>query len=160
MVFLLVGLWHGASWTFVVWGTYHGGLMIIERVTGQRVTVPGKHAWARRSITFLLVMVGWVLFRADSLSEAWDYYGSMFSPLSTALNPSFELALTNRNLLILALAGLVVLLPRTFRGGIHVARGSGRSADVSRTALFAVGLPYAALVVASGSYSPFLYFQF
>lgn len=67
---LLGGLWHGASWTFVIWGGYHGLLLALERALGKR----GWLAWApipvQRLGTFLLVIIGWVLFRSSSLAQA------------------------------------------------------------------------------------------
>jgi len=67
---LLGGLWHGANWTFVVWGGYHGLLLALERLLGKR----GWWVWApvalQRVFTFLLVLVGWVFFRAESVSQA------------------------------------------------------------------------------------------
>ena len=65
---LLGGLWHGASWTFVIWGGLHGAFLAVNHVwrrTGLRL--PGALAWA---ITFVAVMIGWVFFRAPSLQRA------------------------------------------------------------------------------------------
>jgi alginate O-acetyltransferase complex protein AlgI len=67
IVFLISGLWHGANWTFVVWGAYHGILMILAVLLGGRVRLPDI---VKRLSTFALVSVGWVFFRADSLSAA------------------------------------------------------------------------------------------
>lgn len=72
---LLGGLWHGANWTFVLWGAYHGGLLILERHLESWWS--GLPLVARRGGTFLLVVVGWVLFRAESLSMAVEWLGKM-----------------------------------------------------------------------------------
>ncbi len=62
IVFVATGLWHGANWTFLVWGLYHGALMLVERATGTgAVTATGPALVLRRALTFLLVVVGWVL---------------------------------------------------------------------------------------------------
>src|SRR5262249_42879186 len=62
LVFFLVGLWHGAAYQFIVWGLYHGALLIVERVLSLRFHfVPS--GWLARAIAFLLVLLGWVLFR-------------------------------------------------------------------------------------------------
>ena len=73
---LLGGLWHGANWTFVVWGAYHGVLLIASRY-GLRgiVRVP---EWLRGVVTFVLVVVGWVLFRATSFTMAAGCITKMF----------------------------------------------------------------------------------
>jgi alginate O-acetyltransferase complex protein AlgI len=77
---LLGGLWHGAGWTFIIWGGLHGSYLIINhtwhRVPAQyRTLLPRSGAWA---LTFLCVVVAWVVFRATSLSEAGAMLGAMF----------------------------------------------------------------------------------
>lgn len=77
-VFFLCGLWHGANMTFVVWGLYNGVFLILERLflkdVLSKIPVIFAHAYA-----LLVVLVGWVIFRADSLSHAMDYLKVMFS---------------------------------------------------------------------------------
>ncbi len=78
VVFLISGLWHGAAWTFVLWGAFHGLFLVLDRLFLLKIykkigKVPSIF------ITFIITMVGWVLFRADTLSFAWNYIGSMFS---------------------------------------------------------------------------------
>jgi alginate O-acetyltransferase complex protein AlgI len=77
-VMLIGGLWHGANWTFVVWGAYHGTLLAFERWRGK--TSP--YAWlprgARVAFTFVVVLVSWVLFRSPTLTAAMEYLGAMF----------------------------------------------------------------------------------
>ena len=63
-VFLLTGLWHGAAWTFVLWGLFHGVLLVIERLTGINALADDRAAGGRRAATLVLVMIGWVLFRS------------------------------------------------------------------------------------------------
>jgi alginate O-acetyltransferase complex protein AlgI len=76
IVFFLCGLWHGASWNFVVWGLFHGSLLVGERLRRRnqkwRPAAPVGHAY-----TLLSVMAGWVLFRTGNLGEAWHYLGTM-----------------------------------------------------------------------------------
>ena len=78
---LLGGLWHGANWTFIVWGAYHGLLLSLERMVGigrQRQT-SFVAAVPRIILTFCLVSVGWVFFRSQSFSDAFFVFGQMFS---------------------------------------------------------------------------------
>jgi len=82
IVFLLSGLWHGSAWTFVVWGLYHGLFIILDKIGLQR--------WLQKmgripaiAITFLLVMIGWVIFRADTLAYATHYIERLFSCSNT-----------------------------------------------------------------------------
>lgn len=72
----LGGLWHGASWTFVLWGLYHGVLLAAHAAAKQRGLVPKSHALAV-AITFFAVMVGWVLFRAPTLHAATSVLSAM-----------------------------------------------------------------------------------
>ncbi len=85
IVFLLSGLWHGSSWTFVIWGAYHGFFIATERFAKAKIrfTLP---AIIKVPVTFLIVLVGWVIFRADTLSYANAMLLQMFSFKSMAFN--------------------------------------------------------------------------
>ena len=78
---ILGGLWHGAAWTFVLWGAFHGGLLAFERWRGETSPVPAQTLAtpagraASRIITFHLVCLGWVMFRADSMSRVGEILG-------------------------------------------------------------------------------------
>ncbi|MBU2135234.1 MAG: MBOAT family protein, partial [Alphaproteobacteria bacterium] len=76
VVFLLCGLWHGAAWTFVLWGAWHGAFLVLERAgLGRWLKVlPRPAAWA---YALLVVVLGWVLFRAESLTRASDVWAGM-----------------------------------------------------------------------------------
>lgn len=96
-VFLLSGLWHGASLTFVLWGAFHALVFMPHIVRGKQKTktsaasiIPPFGESLAMGLTFLTVMVGWVFFRSVSVSSALDYLRLMFShftPLSTAIDP-------------------------------------------------------------------------
>ena len=65
IVFAVTGLWHGAALSFIVWGCYHGALVIVERLMGVGTTDAHCRFWPlRRALTFVLVLLGWVIFRA------------------------------------------------------------------------------------------------
>src|SRR6202030_2559089 len=79
---LLGGLWHGASWNFIIWGGYHGALLAVERMVWGREERTG---WVRIPLgvlTFVLVCVGWVFFRAKTLTTATFVLGQMVSTTS------------------------------------------------------------------------------
>ena len=76
---LLGGLWHGASWNFLVWGALHGTALAGERITVKHFPNLRLPKWAATGLTFTFVCVGWVFFRADSLTAAIEYLGSMFA---------------------------------------------------------------------------------
>ena len=78
IVFLVSGLWHGASWTFVIWGAYHGFLLILDRLFLIKLT--GKiFKPLRILLTFILVMIGWVFFRATDIDFALKYISQLFT---------------------------------------------------------------------------------
>lgn len=151
LTMLLGGLWHGANWTFVIWGGYHGLLLSVERMLGWggggRLVIP------RRLLTFLLVMVGWVFFRASTVSEALGVLSGM-----AGLNGSGDSAMAWADLprIPLFLAGVSLVLALGFRNTWEIEwRFSWlQLAQLAVLFLLAVG---AVLVNTS---SPFLYFQF
>ncbi len=160
MVFILTGIWHGANWTFLLWGLYHGALLIIERLTGQRPIGDGAtRPVLRRALVLFAVMIGWVLFRSPSAVAAGDYLVAMFS--AGGLTPeTITNAVDTRALLALGLGGASVLLPGNFVGGLLVTGWQGVRGAAVRVAEVAVAFPYSLIIVASGSFSPFLYYQF
>jgi alginate O-acetyltransferase complex protein AlgI len=167
IVFFLTGLWHGAAWTFVLWGLYHGTLLVLERRSprlrdAHALEQPAsrlRHVWMRARV-LLLVMVGWVLFRAPGISEAFSIVKAMFVPSGFGLDLATNLALTHERIVVMALASTVVLLPRSFVLGRVLDIGHDRFARTARLGVVLVGAPYAALLIAAGTFSPFLYFQF
>ena len=123
IVFVLVGIWHGANWTFLLWGVYHGALLSIERLTGQRPVGSGVTlAPLRRILVLLAVMIGWVMFRSPTAGAAIDYLAALFT--SGGVTPE---ALTNaidtRAMLAMAIGIASVLIPGDFVGGLAVTVG-------------------------------------
>lgn len=169
LVFFLCGLWHGASWNFVVWGLFHGLLLILERLgVGRWLT----KSWAPLRHLYLLamVMIGWVFFRASTLSGALGFLAAMFGHtrgdgsgpyVNMYLNPEVCL------MLILGVIGAVPLLSflqQTIRSAVD---RSPAVAPVVRHALGVTALSFHALILwlsvvslASGTHNPFIYFRF
>ena len=89
VIFLVSGLWHGAEWTFVAWGAYHAVLFLPSILTGRNRRYVGDVSSgrllptfsdaAKMSLTFILVLIGWILFRADNIQTAWSYLKRLFS---------------------------------------------------------------------------------
>lgn len=81
VIFLLSGLWHGANWTFITWGIYHGLLFIpLLLINKKKQPVQsGLRSFISMLVTFGFVTLGWIIFRADTLSVAFDYIGDIFS---------------------------------------------------------------------------------
>ena len=88
IVFGVSGLWHGANWTFVCWGLYHGALIVIYKLLHINTKdkdilaagrwLPTVKDMCRVVVTFGLALVGWVIFRAENISQAWDFVSRMF----------------------------------------------------------------------------------
>ena len=143
---LLGGLWHGANWTFVVWGGYHGLLLGFSRLGAARLAqVPRR---LRAGGTFLLVVVGWVLFRAKDFGMATGLLGRMFFPTQGSLQPGW-LLLTAA---VVVAATLAHVGPNTFQ----LAHNWNHGVTLCLALLFAACLA----VIYGGQQSPFLYFQF
>ncbi len=75
---LLGGLWHGAAWTYIAWGAYQGFFLIVERAVGKRPLYYAAPSFVRIVITFILAMIGWLFFRANTMTEAMRMLSAMF----------------------------------------------------------------------------------
>ncbi len=148
---LLGGLWHGASWTFVAWGGYQGFWLCIERLAGKR---PFYSRWPRALrvlLTFVLVLFGWVFFRATSFTQAFAFISAMLGISTPGLTVRF---LVERAPLFALATGAAV----AFLGSDSFSLVERRS--LPAFALSAVLFPIAVAQMLYGSYSPFLYFRF
>jgi len=85
LTMLLGGLWHGAGWTFLVWGGLHGGILCIYRLVGNRFAIPGNLGRVFSTILFFhLVCLTWLFFRADTFEQAWSMLGLIFTEQSVS----------------------------------------------------------------------------
>jgi alginate O-acetyltransferase complex protein AlgI len=121
-------------------------------------TTPGSGRAGRSP--FLLVVVGWVFFRAADMGRALEMLRLMFVPRFGEVPAEVTTVLTDQRTLVFVLGMLVVLMPRDLVMGKVVDESRTRIAGAARVAYSAVGAPYAAVLVAAGTFSPFLYFQF
>ncbi|HKS48492.1 MAG TPA: MBOAT family protein [Amycolatopsis sp.] len=161
IVFVLTGFWHGASWTFLVWGCYHGALLIIERAFELDVTPTGRSArLARRALTLVLVVFGWVFFKSADIGQALNMIGHMLLPDFSGLTDVVSAALTNQRMVVLLAALAVFFLPAHPVTGPLLESSRSHPATSLRIGVMTVGLAYAAILVANGTFSPFLYYQF
>ena len=160
-VMLLGGLWHGAAWTFVLWGALHGGALAVERVFKERGWQTPPPPLALPS-TLLLVIAGWVTFRASGLEGALGMYAGMVGLNGWGVSDTFAWLLEPSALTALVIAwGLVYLIP-WWRGFVESRAHSPGLASFALTAPLAV-LPLFVLGVlrlSADTFSPFLYFQF
>jgi alginate O-acetyltransferase complex protein AlgI len=151
LTMLLGGLWHGAAWTFVVWGGIHGLGLSIERATGWRPTSEAAK-WFGRILTFHVVCLGWIFFRADSFGSAGDVIARLF----TAWGQPSPLVTTS-----VVLAILVGILGQYVRpGAIGAAlRGFQRLPVLAQATAFGVALMVINTLGPEGV-APFIYFRF
>ncbi len=160
VVFILCGLWHGANWTFLCWGIYHGLFLILERDTGLRPAGDRQWAVVRRTCTFVIVVFGWVLFRADSLPAAIEFMKAMVVPLDLPMTYELYSALHYRNLLFLALAASALLgAARLPTLETLIQTHSGIRTVIGIVFILMV-LPYCAAFIITGTDQPFIYFRF
>ena len=151
IVFLVTGLWHGAGMTFLAWGVYYGLLSALDVALDYR---PAKSAAVRalqHLLTLLLVLIGWVMFRADTMADAVRYLRGMVTGGTLLLH-----SMTPRALCAVALGCLCATsLPRRALSAMPEATRE-RLSVVATPALLLLSL----LTLASGAYNPFIYFRF
>ena len=163
-VMLLGGLWHGANWTFVLWGAWHGTILAIERYFGARKLWKAIPAWLAIPRTFILVMIGWVTFRASeeaaSLQGALDVYKGMFGFNGIALSDSLSWQITGYQLTLLCIALVLVFVAPWWRSQLSKLPAKRSSALANIHLLILPLFVLAILRLSSQNFSPFLYFQF
>lgn len=153
LVFLLSGLWHGASWNFVIWGAWHGLFIVVDRFTGVfRKTPP----FVSTPVTFLLVLLGWVWFRAETLGDALLYFQHLMD-----FEPSFSLTVSLRQWFILALATVCAVAPRLWHQRLMTIYRSDNSAmDILKTLGTVILLILCLGQMGISDGQPFIYFRF
>ncbi len=168
LVFFLCGLWHGASWAFIVWGLFHGFFLGLERSAFGR-WVDGAWRPISHLYAILVFMVGWVFFRADSLGHALAFLKAMagFAAGSSKewhvglfLNPKVAI------ILCVAVIGSMPVIPlirdwrnKRLEAGPNLALGPGLDALTGLVATPLI-LVLSCMSLASGTHNPFIYFQF
>lgn len=161
IVFLLTGFWHGANWTFIAWGIWHGIILGLERATGirERIRNGSTVHFIARAVTLVFVMLGWVLFRSDSIDHAGQYFLALFTPGAQDIPFGIAAAFDTRAMITMVLACVVFVLPGDFnlRNLITAPTPLGM---IARWGVIGIGYPLALMAVISGSFSAFIYFQF
>jgi alginate O-acetyltransferase complex protein AlgI len=172
-VFFLCGLWHGASWNFVIWGLWHGSFLVVERLAAQsRSRLPnhpmtqspdaGVLAWPiwPHVYTMAIVMIGWVFFRADTLAGAIAFLKSM-AGLTVATTTPYTVAWYLTPELWLALiAGAIGSTPWVPAAAARLENGRRPGFALLNTAALMALLMLSIMSVAARTYNPFIYFRF
>jgi alginate O-acetyltransferase complex protein AlgI len=174
IVFLLCGIWHGANWTFLVWGMIHGSFLVLERA-GLGAILARAPRLVRHGYTLTVVAGAWVCFRCDSLVSAGRYFRALagLSPLSRG--PSLPYYLDRETVLAL-LIGALVATPAfawitrdwharalQWRGAVDrsaVQVSDGVMLMSARNLLLALLMSLSFVQLAGAAYNPFIYFRF
>jgi len=152
IVWLLTGIWHGANWTFVLWGMIYFAVLLFEKLTGiDRKNTFLTHVW-----TMLIVVVAWVFFRSADIKTGWDYLSVMFGLRAAGFTgPDFTNTLKNTGIvLMIAVVGVTPVLSGCF----DCLREKNLSwiENIWVMVIFCLSI----LEVVSSTYNPFIYFNF
>ncbi len=154
VVWTLTGIWHGANWTFLIWGLFYFVILTIEKLTG----FPKKLGFFSHIYTMLLVIIGWVIFRAENISSAWSYLKDMFGFGSLPLfGDTAVFYLSNYKFFLILGAVCCFPIIRTVKKKINTDKPvltviSG----IVLLAVFFISITY----TIKGTYNPFIYFNF
>jgi alginate O-acetyltransferase complex protein AlgI len=163
VVFLFSGLWHGAQWTFVLWGVWHGFFMTLERLFLLRYLLKLPH-FLQVLLTLFMVMLSRVLFRADSLPHAWMYFRHLVSGAEVRRFLPLYSVTSNHEIVMVVVAYIISmwpLLPSSAELRERVLRTCGPSLCTAASAVYAIVILFlSAAAMASTDFSPFIYFQF
>ena len=151
IVWFLTGLWHGASWNFVIWGLYYGVLLIFEKYVMKK-PLPGPLKYI---YTMFFVMIGWTLFSAGNLSEAVFMLQAMFgfAPGGAANTEALYLLCTYAAWIA---AGIILVLPCGMKFRDWLLKGSKTALCLATLAILVLSTAF----LVTQNYNPFLYFRF
>ena len=155
LVMLLGGLWHGANWTFVAWGAFHGLLLAGERRLGRQTLYRALPRPARVAVTFALVLISWVLFRSESLGAAGDYLKTMFGMGGGGEGAFFVAAYLYQPTPV----ALMLLCAALVAAPLQAHQWSERI-TWPKALVLAPAFLLALLAMFTQAFNPFLYFQF
>ncbi|OQX99820.1 MAG: hypothetical protein B6I24_01760 [Bacteroidetes bacterium 4572_128] len=159
-VFLLTGFWHGATWSFIFWGLFHGIFITTEKIGLNKILnkVPKIFSWI---YTMLVVIIGWVMFRIEILQNAFDYIKKMFG-FGISTNDNF-FSYINKELIIIMI--LATISSTTFfeKINLKLIKNSLANTNIYKIIInfiFIFMFLYSIIYINSGSYNPFIYFRF
>lgn len=160
IVFLVSGLWHGASWNFVLWGAFHGTFLVLERL-GLRNVLQKSGRILSTSYAFLVVMIAWVLFRSESIHEASQFYSRMFS--FETVNIEYLNSINPRIYFVFFITCIFSFIPDklqnrvlTFYNPLSKGNSFGIFTGIAVVVLYILNLGE---LMATG-FNPFIYFRF
>ena len=155
LVMLLGGLWHGAAWTFVIWGAYHGTLLAFERWIGKKSVYSKLPKQIRIFVTFILVLFSWVLFRSANFSEALHFFEAMFG-ISGVQGGSILLAAeiyTQGNFIIMGICAILAFIRLQAFDWV-------KNITYMKVIILIIIFCLSLMIMFAQAFNPFLYFQF
>ncbi len=159
-VWILTGLWHGANWTFIIWGLYYFAFLLLEKFSG----LDKKIGILSHVYTLVIVLVGWVIFRSDTLGGAMDYLGYMFGAGTTGVvDEVFYYYLSNGRWVLLAALLCTIPIVQGLRNRLALKFQQGgwlKVMDLGRTIMTAIIFVLSLLACVNSTYNPFIYFNF
>jgi len=158
IVFFITGLWHGASWNFVIWGLFHGFFLLLER--NITFPIPKKHFFLKRIYLLMVVIIGWVFFRIEDLGEALNFLCKMFS--FTNGKDSSPLMYLDFYIWIVIILGVIFSTPIRKLISVKMAQifGNNLSSKIIEPVLYVVLFIFTIMELAQTTYNPFIYFRF
>jgi len=162
IVFILTGFWHGASWNFLIWGLFHGAFLAAEHAGFSKVL---KRSWVpvQHFYVLMIAIIGWVFFRSETLSQAFQYIGTMFD-LGRLQTSAFQFAQILSTETILAFIGGLILMTPVYNYLRDVTAKKLTSGNVWVAVMaqaYLAGLLFLCMLkIASSTYDPFIYFRF
>ncbi len=155
LVMLLGGLWHGAAWNFVIWGSIHGGMLAFERLLGKQSLYERFPRVLKTAITFFIVSLAWVFFRANDLPAAWGYLRTM-----AGFGPHTENAWLVSGLVYNPFYVLVMVVAALLTWGWSDSWEFSQRLTWPKIVACLALLALAVAVLATQAYNPFIYFIF
>ncbi|MBQ3558144.1 MAG: MBOAT family protein [Agathobacter sp.] len=153
IVWMLTGLWHGAAWNFVLWGLYYGLLLLFEKFILSKINLPKPIGWL---YTTILVLIGWVLFSSENLSQCMQILSAMFGIGNVLFDTtSLYYLMTGGFMLILCTICSTPLLKWLKEKLLHFALGK-----LFLGCIYVAILALCILFLVVQNYNPFLYFRF
>lgn len=159
IVWMLTGIWHGASWNFLMWGLYFGILLTIEKLFLLDI-LKKMPSYITRIYTLLLVLISWVIFAFDSISEGIDFLGILFGKAGLSLyNTDFLYLISTNIFLLIILIFASTDIPKRLWLNFKSKFGQGLS-FTGESLLLLIALVLSVSYLVDQSYNPFLYFRF
>ena len=159
VVWLLTGLWHGANWTFVLWGAYFGVLLIIEKMFLLKALKKAP-AIVGHIYTMFFVIISWVIFALDDMKSVIGYIGAMFGA-GGALYDRTSLYLLSTNIILLVILALASTdIPAKLGNSLVDRLGEKPLSAVVQNVVFAAVILISTAYLVDATYNPFLYFRF